>query len=92
MALPPTHQQTQALLDALYESYQQTKTFHPVDTATLLIEMFRVQRALAEEARGEIPLTPDERDTLTQTLINLSRVAGADETVLDVLSDMNRLV
>jgi hypothetical protein len=44
-----TSEKIQALLDVLYESYKEKKTFHPVDTATLLAEMFSAQRGLMKK-------------------------------------------
>ena len=92
MAQAPTHQQIQALLDVLYEHYEQKKTFHPVDTATVLAEMFRVQRGLTKEAIEGTPLDEESMDTLTEDLINMSRVVDGGDPVNDILCDMQRLV
>ncbi|HLZ63417.1 MAG TPA: hypothetical protein VKR06_41320 [Ktedonosporobacter sp.] len=87
-----TNIQIQALLDALSETYEKKKTFYPVETAVLLAEMFKVQRALTEEAYSPQSHTDEKRYGLTERLINLARAVEPSDLVYDALSDMNRFV
>ena len=82
----------QILLDALYKVYEDKKTFHPVDTATLLAEMFKVQRGLTREYYDGKQLTGDDLDGLTERLFDLARAVEADDRVFEALLGMNRLV